>query len=79
MLNMDVIMQCYEDSEFTDIAAFLYGSDDEEEMECVRGSRPGRMPNLDQDREEKAQILHNDYFCSNRIYPDNMFLRRFRV
>lgn len=79
ILNMDDIVQFCDNSDFTDITALLYGSGDQENEERVEGSCPCRMPNIDQNREEAAQRLHDDYFFSNPTYPDHTFLRRFCV
>lgn len=42
-------------------------------------SRPGRSPDIEQDRAEGAKRLFKDYFCADPTYPSHMFERRFRV
>lgn len=53
-----------------------------EEMESstrLGGSVPGRGANLPCDAEAGHALLFQDYFAENPVYPEKMFLRRFRM
>ena len=54
-------------------------SDEEIERRPRGGSRPGRRPNIEQERALLGNILYRQYFCTDPIYDHNTFRRRYRV
>ena len=59
------------------IRDIVYSSSDEEDQSTWGGSRPGKRPNIERNREEGALSLYNDYFATNSIYPNEHYERRF--
>jgi hypothetical protein len=43
------------------------------------GSRVGRSPNILRDHADGHKRIWSDYFCSNPVYPDHIFRRRYRM
>ena len=59
-------------------------AEEEQQQQLARrntwgGSKPGKMPNIERDREFFHQILMKDYFAEHPTYPLNYFRRRFRM
>ena len=45
----------------------------------VRGSRPGKSPNIDRHRHEMHARMMSDYFADEPVYGPNFFRRRYRI
>jgi hypothetical protein len=45
----------------------------------VRGSRPGKSPNIDRHRHKMHARMMSDYFADEPVYGPNFFRRRYRM
>ena len=43
------------------------------------GSRPGKSPNTARGIEEGHEKIVRDYLCDDPVYPEHLFVRRFRM
>lgn len=68
-----------EDDDCAKVMGLLFNSDDENNETTASGSRVGRAPNIERNREEGALRLYHDYFSSSPTYPEHIFARRFRM
>mmetsp|Transcript_10294 Transcript_10294/g.14858 ORF Transcript_10294/g.14858 Transcript_10294/m.14858 type:complete len:106 (-) Transcript_10294:151-468(-) len=62
----------------------LLKEDEEQQQQFARrntwgGSKAGRNPNIERDREFFHQVLMRDYFVEQPTYHVNFFRRRFRM
>ena len=68
--------ECVLDDEFDDSLDWMMADWDGEDDVCkptLRGSLPGRKPNIERDHEGGAQRIYDDYFSDKPVFGDRLF------
>ena len=69
-----------DDPDLTVMNDLMFDSEPEEEAEAgPGGSKPGKMSNINRNRQAYSRLLHADYFSNNATYSRQHFRRRFRM